>query len=182
MLRNLIHSGLAISLAVATVAAAASPSANKKDEGKLAITDKPLTVRIEPSNELRASLDAATKRKPMLSIRLTLEGVVPPVQRKLIEGIRVYINKPDATRDTSTDDSHFVAAFAFTPDDGRDPENLNFDLTRSLAELSRERKLDLTKPLWITLVAVPTEGNKKLPKDFSVSVGKVSVTAVDLSK
>jgi len=182
MWTKLIHSGLAISLTVATVAPAAPSDANKKTEGKLAITDKPLTVRVELSNELRASLEAAAKKASTVSIRLTLEGVVPPVQRKLIEGIRVYINKPNATQDTSTDDPHFVAAFAFTPDGGQNPENLNLDLTRSLAELSRRGKLDLTKPLQITLVAAPAEGIKKLPKNFSVAVGKVSVTAVDQPK
>ncbi len=167
MFAELIHLGLAVSLAAAAAA--------DKPEDKMALTEKPLTVAVEPTAEIRSALAAAAKPAPKVAVHLVLGGVVPPKEREQIEGVRVFLNKDDATRATSIDDPHFVCAFAFAPTTQRDPQEFNLDLTRTVAELGRQGKLDSTKPLRITLIAVPAMGAKELPAQFSVPVGKVSI-------
>ena len=51
MLTELIHLALAVSLATAVA------PAGEKPEDKLVITDKPLTVRVEPSDAMLAGLE-----------------------------------------------------------------------------------------------------------------------------
>ena len=106
---------------------------------------------------------------------LALAGVVPPAAREQVEGVRVFLNKEDATRDTATDDPHYVTVFAFPPTNKRDAQEFNLDLTRAVAELTRRGAFDPAKPLRITLVAAPPPGVKNLPAGFAVPVGKVSV-------
>ena len=177
MFAALVHVGLVIGLAAITATPPAAPPAGDKPEGKMAITDKPLTVKIEPSEQLRLDLAAAIKPAAKVSIRLTLHGVVPPERRDLTEGIRVFLNKDDATRTTPIDDPHYVSSIVFAATNERDPQGFHMDLTRTVAELTRQGKLDLAKPLRITLIGVPAEGLKDLPPAFSVPVAKVSITA-----
>jgi hypothetical protein len=164
--------GLAIGLAVA---AAIAPQWGDAPKGKMAITKKPLTVRIDPTDELRAAVKAA----PKASVQLSLDDLVPPARRELIRGVRVFLNKDDATSETATDDPHYVTAFVFSPTRGQEPEGYNLDLTAALARLHKAGELDLAKPLRITLVAVPAPGVKELPADFSIPVGRVSAEVVE---
>jgi hypothetical protein len=172
MLTELIHIGLAIGMAAAAV-----PGADKLQGKKLVITDKPLTVKIKPSFKLAAGLGSAPKPDSKVAITLTLEGVVPPEQRNQVEGVRVFLNKGDATRCTPTDDPHFVTVFAFPATDRQDPYGVNLDLTQAVIALSARGELDTTKPLLVTLVAIPASGVKNLPAAFSVPVGGVSIEA-----
>ena len=144
---------------------------------KMAITEKPLTVRIDPTDELRA----AVKTAPKSTIQLSLDDVVPPAKRDLISGVRVFLNK-EATHETATDDPHYVTAFVFSPTRKQEPEGYNLDLTATLTRLHKAGELDLTKPLRITLVAVPAAGVKEFPDDFSISVGRVAIELVDPPK
>jgi hypothetical protein len=169
MFTALLRVGLAIGLAT-------TATATDKPEGKrLVITNKPLTLSVESTPKTQESLAAATKPGSKVAVTLALKGVVPPERRDQVEGIRVFLNKDDATQDTSTDDPHFVTVFAFSSTDQREPYGVNLDLTRAVIGLSKKSELDTTKPLRITLVAVPASGLKNLPAAFSVPVGTVSI-------
>jgi hypothetical protein len=174
MLSKLISAGLALGLA-ATIATTDTCAGDNKGE-KMILTDKPLTIKVESGTELRAGLTAAAEPKSKVAVTLTLGDVVPPAQREQVEGVRVFLNKEDATREAATDDPHFVTVFAFPPTTCRGPQEFNLDLTRAVGALGRAGQFDPAKPLRITLVPVPAHGTKELPADFSVPVGKVSVT------
>ena len=174
--RILMHVGLAIGLVTTAVAPGARADDKPRGE-KMAITDKPLTIKVEPDDALRTGLTDAVKPKSKTTIRLTLTGVVPPAQRDQVEGVRVFLNKEDATRETSIEDPHYVTAFVFAPTTKRDAQEFNLDLTRAVGELGRRGELDPAKPLRVTLVAVPAQGVKQLPVDISVPVGGASVRA-----
>jgi hypothetical protein len=177
---------LALGILVAAVAVPpavrANPGPGDGPKGRQVLTDKPLTVRVGTTDRLEAALAAAADRDPKFVIRLALDGVVPPENRAGSGGVRVFVNKNDATHETPTDDLHFVTAFDFSPTGGREAQGFNLDLTRTVKELRRRGELDPAKPLRITLVAVPAEGVKKLPEGFSVPIERVTVEVVDLPK
>ncbi|NOT57907.1 MAG: hypothetical protein HOP18_25165 [Deltaproteobacteria bacterium] len=78
--------------------------------------------------------------------------------------VRVFLNLPTATADTSTDDAHYAGSFAFfgthIESDTGHPHGPTFlvNLTPTLQKLKRNQALDDSSPLTVQLVAVPVMG------------------------
>lgn len=149
---------------------------------KMVIAKEPLSVPIAPTEAVKVALETLGQKEPKVVIRLAVEGMIPPENRKQVGGIRVFLNKDNATANTPIDDPHFVTAIDFAPVDARKPMSFNLDLTRALKSLASSNKLDVKKPLRITFVAVPAESEDKLPAELSIPVGSVEIEAVDLGK
>ena len=158
----------------------------EQDEAKVAltedgmVTEKALTVSMNDqlTKKLRSQIAEAIERYPDATVRLTLRGVSPPAERKLIHGFNVFLNKPDATAATPEDDPHFVRAVEFEPTTDSSPQSFSFDLLRSLVRLNKLEKLDIMdtkKPLKITIVAIPAPGVSRIPLDASFSVRELAV-------
>ena len=158
----------------------------EQDEAKVAltedgmVTEKALTVSMNDqlTKKLRSQIAEAIERYPDATVRLTLRGVTPPAERKLIHGFNVFLNKPDATAATPEDDPHFVRAVEFEPTTDSSPQSFSLDLLRSLVRLNKLEKLDIMdtkKPLKITIVAIPAPGVSRIPLDASFSVRELAV-------
>lgn len=153
----------------------------EQDEAKVTlpedgmVTDEALTVSMSDqlTKKLRSQIAEAIKRYPDATVRLTLRGVTPPAERKLIHGFNVFLNKPDATASTPEDDPHFVRAVEFQPTTDSSPQAFSFDLLRSLVRLHKLEKLDIMdprKPLTITIVPIPAPGVSRIPHESSFFV------------
>jgi hypothetical protein len=149
---------------------------------KMVITNEPLTVTILPSDVVKAAIAALGDKDSKTVLRLVVEDMVPPEDRAAVGGIRIFLNKSDATVKTPVNDIHFVTAIDFSPTAEREPMAFNVDISRASKTLQERKKFDTCKPLRITFVAVPNKGHDKLPKGFAVPIGNVAVEAVDVGK
>ena len=120
------------------------------------------TIKVEPE-AFRSVLEAGGKDKAVL----TLDEVEIPEKQDIF--IRVFINKPDASGDTSIDDPHYAGSFAFfccseesmkgqagMAMTGRPKTGFLVDVTPTLRKLSQGGSLPSAQ-LDITLVPVPYE-------------------------
>src|SRR5688500_10880170 len=66
-------------------------------ESEMVITTKPMVVDIALGERLRSQVAAALDSESPRTVRLVIRGVTPPERPELAEGIKVFVNKPDAT-------------------------------------------------------------------------------------
>lgn len=87
--------------------------------------------------------------------------------------VRVFINMPTATADTSTDDAHYAGSFAVfgthVESDPGHPHRPTFlvNLTPTLQKLKRNQELDDRSPMTVQLVAVPVMDQFEKPDTHS---------------
>ena len=89
---------------------------------------------------------------------LTVGTAKPPVQSDVF--VRVFVNMPDATPDTSIEDPHYAGTFAFfesNHDDkhGSEPRQFIVDLTESVRRLRTKGVFRDSSQVEVQLVAVP---------------------------
>ena len=72
----------------------------------LQVAAAPTRLKIEPE-AFRTVLDTGGREKAVL----TIDEVEPPVKQDAF--VRIFVNKPDASAATSTDDPHYAGSFAF---------------------------------------------------------------------
>jgi hypothetical protein len=118
--------------------------------------------------------NAVTNRDQPETVRLTIKGVRPTAEAKNTGGIKLFLNKPDATGSTPERDPHFVAAVDFQPTKDQKPENFLVDLAPTIAQLLRTKQLDLTRPLQITFAVVGE--TREGPVEMQIPIESVKVT------
>lgn len=127
----------------------------------------PATVTLAPLPAFAPALAIAQADK--VPIVLAIEGVAgQPVQPVRIN---VFVGKPDADANTSTDDPHFVGYIAIAPKYGADKSS-----GREIGRSFDVSNLDLsaqTKGLLVTLV--PVTGIAEAPGGLSLSVRQISI-------
>ncbi len=129
---------------------------------------EPARLKVEPE-AFRSVLDAGAREKAVLTVD---EVEVPPKQDVFV---RVFINKPDATTATSTDDPHYAGSFAFfccadesamkshegvTAPASTPKLRYLVDVTQTVRTLSQGGSL--SSDLDITLVTVPIEEQRRI--------------------
>jgi Protein of unknown function (DUF_B2219) len=139
--------------------------------------DTPSTAVLQLGHDLQAKVkQVASAQQNAPTLRLTIDGVEVPPHQDL--GIRVFLNKPDADRETPIKDPHYVGSFtllneAYKPGQ---PEKAFMDINPAVKTLGQSGALHVQEPLRITLVAVPLDPNAKLDK-VVIPVGKVTLSA-----
>jgi tyrosinase len=120
---------------------------------------KPATIAIKVD---KAVLGDALQRGPHTRIVLTVADIEIPGKKDFFT--RVFVNKPDATGDTSIDDPHYAGSFAFFPadtgmnhgDSAAAPSHVNtgclVDVTETLQSLNKAGSL--TDEVSVSLVPV----------------------------
>lgn len=134
----------------------------------------PARLKIEPE-AFRTLMDSAAREKAVLTVG---EVDVPPKQDVFV---RVFINKPDASAETSIDDPHYAGSFAFfcCADDKEHPgvphptPKLNYlvDLTDTIRKLNQGGSL--SADMDVTLVAVPFEN--RAVETQRVTLGRLEI-------
>jgi hypothetical protein len=145
-------------------------------EDRMRIKNEGLTVSLPLTEGLRLRVLQAIDRYPDATVRLSLRGVEPPLDRRAINGFNIFLNKPDATASTSETDPHFVRASEFQPTSESAPQPFSADVLRTLVRLQKRGELNLDKPLQITIVAIPASGYRQIPEEASFSVRELALS------
>ena len=129
----------------------------------------PVVVYIKVDDEVKHAFAQLAREQ---SIDNTVEIVirVSPPTTAPAPGIRVFLNKPDATTDTPLDDIHYVGSISLFPVAGAyETEDTPFllDATKTLRRLAAARELSFDTFTSITLVTVPGQ-TKAIPATVSV--------------
>lgn len=145
---------------------AQSPSALTKPATGVALGTQPLTVALQPQPAMQPAFADARRGSNVVALAVEgLEGTVTQPVR-----INVFIGKPDANRNTSVDDPHFVGTIALLPRNGR------LKPTGRIFDLSHATGLDTAAPLQVTLVpVVGTDDAPQAPRDATLRVGKIYI-------
>ena len=91
-------------------------------------------------------------------VTLSLRGVQVPEDWNFKNAIHVFVNQPDASANTSADESSFVFAFYLSPLDPEQPQNFGFDLGPALMRLKKDKKWKPSEAIRATFVVVPPAG------------------------
>jgi hypothetical protein len=154
--------------------AAKTPASDTSTTQPITVTTQPATVRID-TDQLREQIKQAVQSAKPQTVRLSVDGVVPPANEALV-GFRVFVNKPDATAQTKASDPHYAGGLAFSPTASSEPQSFVLNIAPALSKLQSQAKLDLSKALEVTLVPIPADQAHPLPENLSVPVKKVNVS------
>jgi tyrosinase len=136
-------------------------------------------LKVEP-DALRGVLDASARQKAVLTID---EVQVPPKQDVFV---RVFLNKPDASKDTPIEDPHYAGSFAFfccedqhaleahDPTAAPNTPKLRYlvDASQTIQRLSQAGSLPAD--LDVSLVAVPIEDQRPIQTQ-KLTLGRVEL-------
>jgi hypothetical protein len=152
------------------------PSVSVEVDGSIT-GEKPITVELKPDADLQAALRGVAESESRgglnYSIRLSLSGLeMPP---KAVNGARVYLNLPNASRATATSGPHYVATFAWGHDDG-ERQSFLLGLNAPIRKLAKEGKFDANKPVTITIVLLPRKEDTDI-SSVKIGIQKVSISA-----
>lgn len=154
-----------------------TPMPSESGSEKIVLTEKPATVQITLDEKLRAEITKAVAdpARPQ-TIRLIVQGVSLPAEAlKEKAGIKLFLNKPNATAATSEKDPHFVGAVDFQPTTDRKPQSFLLDLGPAVAELRRTKQIDLHQPLEVTFAAIPSPEQPNAQVKIPIDSVKVTV-------
>jgi hypothetical protein len=138
----------------------------------------PVTVNLNVTDEVRAAIAELTRTdRGKTSVRLIIEGAVPPPRAKL--SVRAFLNKPDANVATSIEDPHYIGSFSFFPSGdqvkaGERGQNFTLDLDSTIRRLAEIGESISSRPISVALVATSTN-----PKS-NVTEAPITIRAVGL--
>jgi tyrosinase len=108
-------------------------------------------------------------------VLIRVSEVTPPARDDSF--VRIFVNKPDATRQTPADDPHFAGSFAFFTDPeahhGLRVQDYYVDITDTLARLRAGGMLSLGDPVTLSLLATPFETGEREPG--RIAIGRLDV-------
>jgi len=145
--------------------------------GPKALTADPLSVRAAIPQESRQRLNAvgnmaAAPAGNEQHVILRIEGVEIPSDRGAL--VNVFVNKPDATAATSTDDPAFVGTIAVVANQARGVghahpvvRNFGFDITRIASQLGNTNE--------VTVTLVPATGYGEKPSAVNLRYNRVYI-------
>jgi tyrosinase len=131
-------------------------------------------IRVEPAT-FRDVIDESVAQK----LVMTLAEVQPPLKQDVF--VRVFINKPDASSTTPTEDPHYAGSFAFfccaTAHEGMPAPPLPqlrylVDTTETVRRLSQGGSLG--SELEISLIVVPIEEQRRIETQ-KITLGRVEL-------
>jgi len=127
--------------------ASATPS-----PASVVLTEKPATVQVPLTAEKTAEIEQAlAEGDSPKTVKLSVSGVVPPDAGSKVSGFKVYIDKPNATAESSENDPHFVGAVSFQATTDASPQSFALDLKDALMAL-KHGKLGGDHNLTLTFV------------------------------
>ena len=135
------------------------------------------TIRIDPG-PVRDAIQSGQNR-----MLLTIGEVEFPQRNDFF--IRVFVNKPDASAATSTDDPHYAGSFAMFFDDREDPMQHGkaaflVDVTDTLRRLNQSGTLTNLQQAGIQLVAAPFPHHELRPQ--KLTIGRVELGAMPVKQ
>lgn len=134
--------------------------------------------KIQPVSPPVAGPGLAAAPKPVQAngrILAILRDISPPTNGNT--EVRVFVNAPDATPETSTEDRHYAGSFTFfgTEHAGHDGgQSILFDLTDTVRRL-RVSETDVTDNVKLQLVPVPIPGVPSANLEFKVGSIEIAV-------
>jgi Protein of unknown function (DUF_B2219) len=156
----LIHACLIFVCLIQQISYAQDMSPLSDSIRNVVLKSAPVSVELTPKPGGAAALEAA--RGGSGSVVLAVEGVMGTCSQPV--RINVFLNRPDATLATSTDDTNFLGFLYLIPRRGQIRRNSQaFDLA-SVPSLD-ERRLSVT--------LVPITGESDTPKDLSLVIGQI---------
>jgi hypothetical protein len=170
---------LCLCLCILTCASAQDPREQREaDAGANAqiVTAKPGTMTVTLDDRTRRDLVRHLDSGALAIARLSIRDVRPHAAQAL-KGVRIFIEKPDATVTTPVADAHYAGNFVLGL---TAPESMLLNVAPTLTklwqsgELSRAT-LDQRQSLRITLVSEPWDFAPTLPPDFSLTLGPVTL-------
>ncbi|WP_287244514.1 MULTISPECIES: hypothetical protein [unclassified Okeania] len=134
------------------------------------ITANPSTFEVEIEEEVRQRLNLYLEDDSLKIARLYIQELRPREARAL-QGVRIFIEKPDADANTPIDDPHYANSFVLGLEDSQSMIwNIAPTLSKLwyLGDLSPE-KLAEKEALQITFVPNPWDFAIALPEDFALT-------------
>ena len=175
LMRSLLLLSVTVLTACSQVAPPFAASASFADEKKGAepkeLKPEPVTLTVPLDPDVPSKMAKAIGGKTPGSVELSLDGVKTPKGWKTRTAIRVFLNNPDATANTSPKDPSFVFAFHLSAQDGDESQNIGIDLGPTLAL----QKWEPGQKVRVTFVLVPETG-EALPKDVKVPFEKCYIS------
>jgi hypothetical protein len=123
----------------------------------------PVTVLLKLDGSLRDQINKGLQ-DPKFVVHLHIAGSLATMLPEAPIGLRIFLNKPDATSETSVEDDHYVSGLSF-PDQSVSTENPqankpSFSMVRNigpvLQRLKAKNELRLDQGLKVTVVVVPS--------------------------
>ena len=138
------------------VASEAAPNAR----GAVLTLDRPAVMKVEISEGVRRALADFAGKADHERPALALDVICAPFSGADAPSVRVFLNKPNATRETSIEDPHFVTSFGLFPSGEAAPvspetNRFNLDVTRTLERLARIGENIAGGDFTATFVATP---------------------------
>ena len=131
------------------------------------------TLQVPLDDKLRQQIASAVANPEQpQTVQVKVEGVAPPSSASRFEdgGLKVFVNKPDASQKTSEKDPHFIGAVEYQPTSSSKLQSFLLDAGPALAELARKKQLDLDKPITVSVVRAGEAPSKGVVKVESVQV------------
>jgi tyrosinase len=136
-----------------------------------------LLKKIQPITPTGGSSLAAAPTQASGRILAILRDITPPANGNT--EVRVFVNLPDASAETSTQDRHYAGSFTFfgtAEHAGHDGgQSILFDLTETVRRL-RVADTDVTDSIKVQLVPVPIPGIPSTNLEFKV--GKIEIAII----
>jgi hypothetical protein len=140
------------------------------------VTAAPTTIAIDLDEPTRQELTRRLTDGSLRVARLRL-GDITPRSADTLKGVRLFVEKPDATLTTPVDDPHYATSFVrgFSP-----PDTALLNLAPTLLRLWRSGtltsdRLEKTKALRITFVPEPSDAIPVLPADFALTIQAIAL-------
>ena len=175
LLNKFINPGDPVERIPLTWGAAAKINVATVAQGKLAPPQKiKFTNAIESFQRLNLTATVAKQAQASSRIMLFIRNAEKPAEGNV--DVRVFVNHPNPTADTSVRDRHYAGSFTFFgaghdhADHGANPSYM-LDITDTVSNL-QIAGIDLTKDINVQLVPVPIPGEKTASE---VKVGSIEV-------
>ena len=144
-------------------------------KGQTATALAPLTVRIKPTPALRAAIENAVGEGT--TVEVGVEVVQP--HANAWEGLRVFLNAPDADAKTPIESQQYVGSVAFYGEPAGRVAAFSLDAAKVLRHLKRAGAWKSGDELSVTLVPIPSAAARAGTK---LAVRKVTVSIPDASE
>jgi hypothetical protein len=133
------------------------------------VTDKPAVAKIPLTGIIRNTLKTKLDEGSLSTVRLNIDEVTKPATVKNVVGLRLFLNKADAS---SEKDPHYVADIAFQPVD--QPQSFTIDIKPTLVKLHENKLFKPQKPLRLIAVANPLDPKQPM-ENVEITIGKLSI-------
>lgn len=141
-----------------------------------AITAAPVTFNVALEDEVRQSLERQLAGGSLEVARLVIHNLRPR-SAKALKGVRIFIEKPDASVNTPVDDPHYTGNFVLGLEAS---QSMLLNIAPTLSRLWQAgelapKVLAERRALRITFVPEPWDDATALAKDFSLPFESLTI-------